>query len=236
MKVRTSRPRRSFSVGITGHRPPLLDDEAEAMARPWLTEVLQELAGAAAEIGLSHPVLFGAPPLIPRFVSPLAEGADQLGARVALEMGYRLHAILPLQPEDYRTDFDIAGLTGFNALLSRADSVEQLPEQAGARAESYAFAGRATVENSDVLIALWDGEPARGVGGTAEVVAHALSSGVPVIHLTIPSDIPGCILWNGYEDCLDLVDGEVAPSRPIDRASLRALIFAFFEQQAAGHN
>ena len=231
MKFRTSRPRRSFSVGITGHRPPLLDDEAEAMARPWLTEVLQDLAEAAAEVALSYPALFSAHPAIPRFVSPLAEGADQLGARVALEVGYRLHAILPLPPEDYRTDFDTAGLTGFNALLRCADSVLQLPEQDGGRAESYALAGRATVDNSDVLIALWDGEPARGVGGTAEVVAHALCNDLPVVHLTIPSEVPGRILWTGYEGYLDPADG--APSRPIDRASLRGLVFALFDPQAA---
>jgi len=199
------------------------------MARPWLSEVLRDLADAAAEIAVSHPALFGASHAIPRFVSPLAEGADQLGATVALELGYRLHAILPLPPEDYRTDFDSAGLAGFDALLRRADSIVQLTAQSG-RAESYALAGCATVENSDVLIALWDGEPARGVGGTAEVVAHALSNNVPVVHLTIPSDVPGCILWNGYEGCGDPANGDGAPSRPIDRVSLRDLVFAIFDR------
>ena len=39
----------------------------------------------------------------------------------------------------------------------------------------------ATVDGSDVLIAVWDGEPARGRGGTAEVVAYARSLGKPVV-------------------------------------------------------
>ncbi len=202
------------------------------MARPWLSEVLRDLADAAAEIAASNPTLFGASYTIPRFVSPLAEGADQLGATVALELGYRLHAILPLPPEDYRTDFDSAGLAGFDALLGRADSVFQLTAQDD-RSESYALAGRATVENSDVLIALWDGEPARGVGGTAEVVAHALSNDIPVVHLTIPSDVPGCILWNGYQGRCDTANGNGAPSTPIDRASLRNLVFAIFDRPSA---
>ena len=205
------------------------------MARPWLSEVLRDLADGVAQIAVSHPTLFGASHTIPRFVSPLAEGADQLGATVALELGYRLHAILPLLPEDYRTDFDSAGLAGFDALLCRADSVLQLTAQDD-RAESYALAGRATVENSDVLIALWDGEPARGVGGTAEVVAHALSNDIPVVHLTIPSDVPGCILWNGYEGRPDTANGDGAPSRPIDRASLRDLVFAIFDQSGENRN
>ena len=44
------RPKLNLSVGITGHRPPLLDDQAEAMVRPLLTEVLKDLAEAAAEL------------------------------------------------------------------------------------------------------------------------------------------------------------------------------------------
>jgi hypothetical protein len=32
----------------------------------------------------------------------------------------------------------------------------------------------------DELIAVWDGEPARGYGGTADVVAYAKRQGIPV--------------------------------------------------------
>jgi hypothetical protein len=32
----------------------------------------------------------------------------------------------------------------------------------------------------DELIAVWDGQPARGFGGTADVVAYAERTGVPV--------------------------------------------------------
>jgi hypothetical protein len=206
-----------------------MDNEAEAMARPWLTEILQDLADAAADIAASHSSPLDRHPFTPYFVSPLAEGADQLGATVALELGYRLQAILPLPPDDYRTDFDAAGLAGFDALLRRADTILELPPQNGGRSESYALAGRATIEHSDVLIALWDGEPARGVGGTAEVVSLALQSDIPVIHLTIPSEEPGRILWTGYGSWADPSDAEAAPSRPIDRESLRALIFALVD-------
>jgi hypothetical protein len=36
-----------------------------------------------------------------------------------------------------------------------------------------------------VLVALWDGEPARGVGGTAEVVAAAQAGGIEIIVVPI---------------------------------------------------
>ncbi len=206
-----------------------MDDEAEAIARPWLMEILDDLAGAAADISAA----LDRPPFISFFASPLAEGADQLGASVALNLGYRLQSILPLAPADYRTDFDAAGLAGFDALLDSAEVIVEVAPQNGNRADSYAAAGRTTIELSDILIALWDGEPARGVGGTAEVVSLALQEGIPVVHLTITPEEPGRILWTGYGPWADPTDTESAPSRPIDRESLRALIFALLDSEAA---
>jgi hypothetical protein len=220
------RPKLNLSVGITGHRPPVLDDQAEAMVRPLLTEVLRDLAEATAELRTLHPDLFDETAFLPRFVSPLAEGADQFGATVALELGYRLNAVLPLPREDYRNDFEPAGLARFEALLDRADCVLELPPQASGRDESYTLAGRATVAHCDVLIALWDGAPARGPGGTAEVVSLALRRGLPVIHLGMEHSDPGRILWTGYGDFVDPSDLESMPFRPIDRVSLHNLAHA----------
>jgi hypothetical protein len=36
------------------------------------------------------------------------------------------------------------------------------------------------VEASELLVAVWDGEPARGLGGTADVVAYAREGAIPV--------------------------------------------------------
>ena len=46
--------------------------------------------------------------------------------------------------------------------------------------DAYRAAGEAVVERSDVLLAVWDGQPAKGIGGTGEVVAAAGRLGVPV--------------------------------------------------------
>jgi hypothetical protein len=48
------------------------------------------------------------------------------------------------------------------------------------REAAYEQAGRRVVEASDVLLALWDGAPSRGQGGTAEIVEHARERGVRV--------------------------------------------------------
>jgi len=39
------------------------------------------------------------------------------------------------------------------------------------------------VDLADLLIAVWDGKPARGPGGTADVVAYAASAGKPYVWL-----------------------------------------------------
>jgi hypothetical protein len=39
--------------------------------------------------------------------------------------------------------------------------------------------GKVVVDRAEVLIAVWDGLPARGLGGTADVVAYAGSAGCP---------------------------------------------------------
>jgi hypothetical protein len=46
---------------------------------------------------------------------------------------------------------------------------------------SYERANRAILDRSDVLIAVWDGDPARGRGGTGDVVHDALERSLPVI-------------------------------------------------------
>ena len=45
--------------------------------------------------------------------------------------------------------------------------------------------GRATVAHCDMLIAVWDGLPPRGRGGTGEVVQLALTRGTAIIHVPL---------------------------------------------------
>ena len=44
---------------------------------------------------------------------------------------------------------------------------------------AYQRAGFLVAEQCDVLLAIWDGHPARGPGGTAEVIEHARARGRP---------------------------------------------------------
>jgi len=43
--------------------------------------------------------------------------------------------------------------------------------------------GQYVVDHCDVLIAVWDGQPSRGRGGTAEIVQYALEQNRPIIRV-----------------------------------------------------
>jgi hypothetical protein len=117
-------------------------------------------------------------------VSPLAEGADRLVAKEILNWPVsdkknisNLEVVLPMPEEDYIQDFKTKeSQEEFKNLLKRAIST-QIFKKKSSRSDAYYRAGQFVVQNSDVLIAIWDGEPAEGPGGTAEIIAYAREKG-----------------------------------------------------------
>jgi len=113
-------------------------------------------------------------------VSALAEGADRLVAeRVLARPGARLEVVLPLPEADYATDFDAGGSRAeFSELLGSASWRDTVPPQP-TREDAYAEAGRVIADRADVTIAIWDGLPAVGKGGTGDVVGYLRAQGRP---------------------------------------------------------
>jgi hypothetical protein len=111
-------------------------------------------------------------------LTSLAAGADQLVATELLRAGARLHVIVPSR--DYEQTF-AAGedLACFRSLLKAAHAVTRL-DYAEPSEEAFLAAGKSVVDNCAVLIAVWDGKPARGLGGTADVVGYARDTGKAV--------------------------------------------------------
>jgi hypothetical protein len=120
-------------------------------------------------------------------ISPLAEGADRLVARAAIEEGATLVAPLPFPRQVYVKDFDdAASRADFFALLDQAIEIIELDGRRGGKAErsaAYAAVGAWVANECDILIAVWDGREASGEGGTAEVVERARRLGRPVLWL-----------------------------------------------------
>src|SRR6266545_3508360 len=110
-------------------------------------------------------------------VSSLAAGADQLFASTVLSLGGQLAVIIPSQGYE-RTFDDPAALQQYQLYLKSATTIHRLLFREPSEA-AFFEAGKEVVNRSDRLIAIWDGKPAQGLGGTADVVAYAKGRGVP---------------------------------------------------------
>ncbi|TPE60459.1 hypothetical protein FJQ54_10645 [Sandaracinobacter neustonicus] len=192
------RPRCVLNIGITGHRADRLTPALEAAATRRAHEALALVQRLVRGIHLKGAGWFAgdAPEL--RVISALAEGADRLCAQEALGLGYRLDCPLPFPADMYEEDFTSdASRAAYAGLRARADRILELPGERGSAAAAYALAGGAILGSADVLLAIWDGKGGSGPGGTADVVAHALSMGKPVIHVPLEPDLPLSLLWHG---------------------------------------
>lgn len=178
--------RLALRVGVTGHRPNKLQNANEEQLRKQIRTALQFLKdttiqqhAAAGPLYLPDPVL--------RVISPLAEGSDRLVAEVGLDLGFELQCPLPFPREEYEQDFESEdSRKRFRELLDQATAVLELDgsrdtsESGQLENESYEAAGRIVLNQSDVVLAIWDGEPGKK-GGTGQIVAEAEQLGIPII-------------------------------------------------------
>jgi hypothetical protein len=168
-------------VGVTGHR--WLDPSDTVLAdvvRDALTRIRNACTSSDTDVTRVQLTV----------VSSLAEGADRIVARAALAMGARLEVVLPLAETDFRADFaDERSASEFSALLERAASVTIVPGRPE-RPEAYAAAGRMVMHRSDVLLAMWDGAPARGEGGTGDLVDTVQAAGKALCWIKVANQTP----------------------------------------------
>lgn len=209
-----SKRRDTLVVGVTGHRPHRLDAIELARLLSHARDVLRDLAQAAAGQGTADVIL----------VSALAEGADRHLARLALARGYGLHAVLPFAREEYATDFDTSeSVTEFERLLDDAQRVVELPGDRRRSGEAYEAAGHAILDVADLLVAVWDGAPGRGRGGTAEVVAEAWRRRMPIVHLSTRVHAQPTLLHSAAKRAPAL-DMDRLPDRALAPDTLRVLV------------
>lgn len=111
-------------------------------------------------------------------VTCLARGADQVFARVVLDLGGVIEVVLPAA--DYR-DRKVKpdNIADFDDLIGKAQAVHTMPFTESNR-DAYMAASEYVLSSIDELIAVWDGKPAGGHGGTGDVVDAARRLGLPV--------------------------------------------------------
>ena len=160
-----------------------------------------------------------------RFVSPIADGADQIAAEVALDLGWDLQAILPFERSAYRASLANEGARErFDHLMERADCLLELPGDPDQSLDAYVMTGRATVAHCDVLIAIWDGLPPRGRGGTGEVVQVALTRGTAIVHVPLSPGGDTRVLWSAFDPTVVTIADDPAVARPLAREDVDTLL------------
>lgn len=190
------RPGFALAIGVIGHRPNRLPEGAGN----WLDAQIGPILAAIREAGLNaarhHAHFFSTEPARFHVVSALAEGSDRIGARLGLQQDFMLAAPLPFPAPDYEKDFASEESKGeFRLLLSQAASVLEFAGDRREEAKAYERAGIAVLDASDLLIAIWDGEPSAGRGGTTELVYEAARRGMPVIRVDPAPGHPPQIYW-----------------------------------------
>ncbi len=147
----------SMRLGITGHRG--LHGEVEQRVRRLLAAAVDDHQGDLTA------------------VSMLADGPDSWLAELVLARGGRLDVVVPA--EEYRDGLPADHHPIYDRLISRASEVHRTGMIAS-DAAAHMAGSEVLVGLADVVLAVWDGLPARGHGGTADVVAYARRCGVPV--------------------------------------------------------
>jgi hypothetical protein len=88
------------------------------------------------------------------------------------------------------------------------------------------MAGRGTVAHCDVLIAVWDGRPPRGRGGTGEVVQIGITRGTAIAHIPVDPLASPRLLWAAFDPMVLTQADETTAERPLERANIDALLGA----------
>jgi hypothetical protein len=184
------KPQPEFVLGFVGHRH-LADEEG---LRPAIRLCLERFAAEAARRGGRL-----------NLYCSISYGADLLLIECAHELGLPVHLLLakplPTTLEDVPTDgisADFKGGAGGGyrledwrraclairrAMAGVHGGSWRVVSQASGDPGCYYDAGVMLVEGCDALLAVWDGQPARGVGGTGDSCDFARATGKPVFVL-----------------------------------------------------
>ncbi|WP_199743812.1 MULTISPECIES: hypothetical protein [Micromonospora] len=109
-------------------------------------------------------------------VTCLADGTDQIFARVVLATGGTYEVILPAA--DYRDTITAARRAEFDELLARASTVIHTGHQHSGTA-AYLAANQELLSRVQCLVAVWDGSPGCHAAATDRTVDAARQRGIP---------------------------------------------------------
>jgi hypothetical protein len=151
------------TLAVTGHRD--LTDQTAELVRAELRKLLAARAADGPLVG----------------VSCLAAGADTIFAEELVDAGGDLVVVFPARGyRDGRVHAEHA--PSFDRLVRAAVEVHEL-QFSQVSQEAYQAANEVLLERADVVVAVWDGQPPAGPGGTGELVQRSRDAGVEVVRV-----------------------------------------------------
>ena len=151
-----------MTIAVTGHRDIVIDET-----------LLLQLDDFFRKMSKKHEHI--------TLLSALADGADQCVAESVLKYeNIDLKVPLPLTQKLYLETID--NKENFYTLAKSAKETFEVPK---ACENPYENLGHYLVDNSNVLLALWDGDYNGKLGGTGEVVTYANELNKSIIHIDV---------------------------------------------------
>jgi len=177
MTTSPPRPPLAFRLGIVGHRPDRLPAGAVGPLAAVVSAIVDEVEQAVGEVAKNDSSGYAPGVASLRAVTSLADGADRaLAHAIAARPTWRLVVPMPFPQADFEGDFSPASAVEFRDLLDTCAGRRTLFELDGRRAAAaaaYAAATRVVVNQSDLLIVVWDGEWRGRSGGTEYAIELA---------------------------------------------------------------
>ena len=224
------KPPLALSVGIIGHRPNRLPAAAMAKVAADMDAVLDGVAAAMRKALADYGSVFSGTAVL-SLVDSLAEGADRMAARALIaraaknegDLSFVLDVVLPFGRDEFEKDFaEAPSREEFRTLLSGARGVLELPGSRAAEAGAYEAAAYTVIDQSDMVIAVWDGGPSRGRGGTTDTVDTLARDGRPLIIIDAKGEAPPHLRWHGLDPAVvptgrvhDMPAGDLASGLPL---------------------
>ncbi len=159
-----------LKIGVTGHRKLKNIDELIKIVQVELKKISNSY-------------------LLERIISPLADGSDRIIAEVLMN-GFAANLIVPLpfEKDEYTKDFSEDSKKQFDSYLEKASNLYEVDSlETNSRKECYFNVGKEVVNQCNVLIALWDGKPANGIGGTGDIVKYAKKKRKAILYINTNS-------------------------------------------------
>jgi|GEM_PF-3266156 len=198
-------PKAQFNVAVCGHRTLPVDHipHLNEVVHNALENLEQEIRDISIHYANFYKPFTGSSAIQPVLLCNMAEGADLMAVRSALQLGYEITPILPCPREEYAKSFDDPDQRAeMLQLCTSARSCFELPCNPHNTSEGYADAASVMLGHADILIALWNGQYTRYIAGTSVLIRQARRANIPV--LCINTDNPDDVSFiHGGKTMLD---------------------------------